>query len=124
MTQNSRQRLGKLGEDLACRELGTRGYVILARRYRTKYGEIDIVARDDDTIVFVEVKTRGRAEFGSGAEAVTWWKRERMARMATVYLERQHLLDRPCRFDVVEITLDAAGRRIEVYRNAFDVGAA
>ena len=60
-----RQVLGKTGEDLAAAELERRGYAIVARRYRTKHGEIDIVARDRDTVVFVEVKARATAEFGT-----------------------------------------------------------
>lgn len=124
MATDPRQSLGKLGEDLACRELGRRGYAILARRYRTRYGEIDIVAGDGQTIVFVEVKTRDGTAFGTGAEAVTGWKQRRLARMATDYLARRRLLDVACRFDVVDITVEGGVPRIEVYRNAFDVGAA
>ena len=67
----ARQALGKSGEDLAVDELERRGYAIFARRYRTKHGEIDIVARDGETTVFVEVKARTTAEFGTAAEAVT-----------------------------------------------------
>ena len=66
-----RQALGKTGEDLAVEELERRGYAILARRYRTRHGEIDIVARDGETTVFVEVKARADAECGTAAEAVT-----------------------------------------------------
>ena len=63
----SRQTLGKIGEDLACHELERRGYAILARRYRRRGGELDIVARDGETIVFVEVKAREGREFGDGS---------------------------------------------------------
>ncbi len=66
-----RQELGKSGEDLAVAELERRGYAILARRYRTRHGEIDVVARDGETTVFVEVKARTTGEFGTAAEAVT-----------------------------------------------------
>jgi putative endonuclease len=119
-----RQTLGKLGEDFACAELSRRGYTILARRYRTKYGEIDIVARDGSTIVIVEVKTREGRVFGEGAEAVTFAKQRRMLRMGTDYLLRRKLADQPCRFDVVDVNIEGGVPRIEVYRNAFDVGAA
>jgi putative endonuclease len=124
MTSDRRQALGWLGEDLACRELGRLGYVVLARRYRTRYGEIDIVARDGETIVIVEVKTRVGKMFGGGAAAVTALKQRQMTRMGTDYLARQRLTGRPCRFDVVDVNLEAAEPRIEIYRNAFDVGAA
>ena len=117
----ARQKLGKFGEDLAIEALESRGYAILARGYRTRYGEIDIVADDGGTIVFVEVKARKTAEYGTAAEAVTPRKQRRLARMATDYLARQQIADRPCRFDVVAID-DAGGAApvITVYRNAFD----
>ena len=85
MPEDPRQSLGKLGEDLACAELSRRGYAILARRYRTRFGEIDIIARDGETTVFVEVKTRDGDRFGDGAEAVTAWKQRRVAAMAIDY---------------------------------------
>ncbi len=119
-----RHHLGKLGEDLACEELSRRGYEILARRYRTRYGEIDIVARDGRTIVIVEVKTRDGRAFGGGVDAVTVAKQRRMLRMGTDYLLRRRLADQPCRFDVVDVNIEGGVPRIEVYRNAFDVGAA
>jgi putative endonuclease len=116
-----RQTLGKTGEALAVAELERRGYAILARRYRTKHGEIDIVARDDDTVVFVEVKARATAEFGTAAEAVTAWKQRRLVGMAVDYLARHDLTRHPCRFDVVAID-DAETERpaITVFRSAFD----
>jgi len=116
-----RQNLGRLGEEIAVRELERRGYAILARRYRTRYGEIDIVARDGDTTVFVEVKAKVTGEFGTAAEAVTPWKQRRLARMATDYLARHDLALGPCRFDVVAI--DGAGgpfETITVFPNAFE----
>ena len=127
----ARQQLGKSGEDLAVEELERRGYAILARRYRTRHGEIDVVARDGETTVFVEVKARTTGEFGLAAEAVTPWKQRRLVSMATDYLARHRLAGRPCRFDVVAI--DAAegapgpdraggpsGTRVTIYPNAFD----
>ena len=116
----ARQALGKLGEDLACAELERRGYEILARRYRRWGGELDIVARDGETTVFVEVKARRGRDFGDGAEAVTRVKRQRLVRLAEEFLARHRLVDRPCRFDVVSIRLEAERPTIEVYRNAFD----
>jgi putative endonuclease len=99
----SRSSLGKRGEDLACVELTRRGYAILARRYRTRFGEIDIVARDGSVLVFVEVKTRGSPRCGRAAEAVTSWKQRRLAAVALDYLARANRLDARCRFDVVAI---------------------
>ena len=120
MPDDPRQALGISGEDLACAELERRGYAILERRYRTRFGEIDIVARDGRTIVFVEVKARLTREYGGAAAAITAWKQRRVATMAVDYLSRRRLHDCPCRFDVVAIDFDAAGPRVIVYPNAFD----
>jgi len=120
MTTDPRQLLGKTGEDLACTELLHRGYAILARRYRTRYGEIDIVARDNETIVFVEVKARLGDEFGGGAEAITRWKQRRVAQMAVDYLARHRLQNCPCRFDAAIVDFEPAGGRVTMYPNAFD----
>jgi len=120
MNSDNRQSLGKSGEDLACHELERRGYAILARRYRTRFGEIDIVARSNTTIVFIEVKTRAGDEFGGGAVAVTPWKQRRIAQMAVDYLSRHELHDQPCRFDVVTIDMKDSGPEIVVYEHAFE----
>src|SRR5687768_3879726 len=109
MNTDTRQWLGKSGEDLACQELQRRGYAILTRGYRSRFGEIDIVAKDDQTIVFVEVKARAGDEFGGGAAAVTPWKQRRIAQMAVDYLSRNHLHNKPCRFDVVTVDLKDGG---------------
>jgi putative endonuclease len=115
-----RQQLGKSGEDLAVEELERRGYAILARRYRTRYGEIDIIAEDGETVVFVEVKARSSAEFGTAAEALTLWKQRRLTIMATDYIVRHAITHRPCRFDVVAIDDVDSRPQITVYPNAFD----
>ena len=116
-----RQRLGRSGEERAVEELERRGYAILARRYRTRHGEIDIIARDGETTVFVEVKARVAAEFGSAAEAVTPAKQRRLARMAFDYATRHGLLNRPCRFDVVAIdSAGGPGETVTLYAHAFD----
>ena len=120
MTQDPRHRLGESGEDLACRELRARGYAILERRYRTRMGEIDIVARDGTTTVFVEVKTRAGDAFGGGAAAVTAWKQQRIALMAAHYLARRRWHDRPCRFDVVIVDCSSGLPVIELIKGAFD----
>ena len=120
MARGSRQSLGILGEDLACAELGRRGYAILDRRYRTRYGEIDIIARDGPVVVFVEVKARADDRFGGAAAAVTGWKQRRIVQMAADYLSRRGLHDRPCRFDVVVVELTGGAPRVDVFRNAFE----
>ena len=113
-----RQTLGLAGEEAACAELVRRGYAILARRYRTRTGEVDLVARDGATVVFVEVKTRAGDAYGGGAAAVTWQKRQRLARVAVEFLARSGQLNAPCRFDVVVVT-PAVVPRVEVYTHAF-----
>jgi len=118
MTQ-SRIALGKTGEDLACRELERLGYAIIERRVRFRGGEIDIVARDGQVVVFVEVKARESGAFGGGGEAVTAYKRRRIAQLAAEYAARRRLGERAFRFDVVAVRLDSEPPSIEVYKNAF-----
>ena len=121
MPEDLRQSLGKLGENLACAALKQRGYAIIARRYRTKLGEIDVVARDGDTTVFVEVKLRTGSNFGDGAVAVHAAKQRKVALMAMDYLVRHRLEDRPCRFDVVAIDIvTGKSPQVEIYTNAFE----
>jgi putative endonuclease len=120
MAPDRRQALGILGEQLACEALLARGYEIVERRYRTRFGEIDIVARSDGVTVFVEVKTRDGDRFGDGADAVTPWKQRRVTRMAIDYLARHQLHDTPCRFDVVAVDVSGSPPYVEVYVNAFD----
>jgi putative endonuclease len=115
--------LGRAGEDLACDELRGRGYAILARRFRTRDGELDIVARDGRTLVFVEVKTRRSCRFGTPLEAVTPEKRRKIVAMAADYLARRRPGASPCRFDVVSVTFDGNGRPlVEIVRHAFEAG--
>ncbi len=123
MRNDKRQSLGETGEELACDELQRRGYAILARRYRSRFGEIDIVARSNKTIVFIEVKTRGGDDFGGGAAAVTPWKQRRIAQMAVDYLSRNELHDQPCRFDVVTVDMKDSGAEIVIYEHAFEAPA-
>lgn len=98
-----RQVLGRAGEALAEAVLRGAGLRILARRFRTRTGEIDLVAEDGDLLVFVEVKTRRLQGYGAPAEAVTALKERRIAATALVFLQRHGWLDRRCRFDVVEL---------------------
>jgi putative endonuclease len=101
--------IGKSGEDYACRELERRGYEILARRFRTRLGEIDIVAREDDTLVFVEVKARRGLPGDPPQAAVDARKRARISRLALGYLSARRLGERSCRFDVIGVSLDDGG---------------
>ncbi len=115
-----RQALGRTGENLAVAEIERLGYAVLDRRYRTRHGEIDIVAEEGETVVFIEVKARATAGRGTAAEAVTVRKQRRLIAMALDYLSRRHLTHRRCRFDVVAIDGEGEGQRLTLYRGAFD----
>ena len=112
--------LGSEGERLAARYLRRQGMRILARRFRVLRGEIDLVAREGDILVFVEVKTRQR---GNPAEAVTLEKQRRVTRAALAFLRRYDLLDAalPCRFDIVAVRCEPGQRPvIEHLKGAFE----
>jgi putative endonuclease len=113
--------LGSEGEDLAVRFLQKKGYRIVARNYRTPVGEIDIIARDGDTIVFIEVKTRTDISFGYPFEAVNKRKRQKLKNLALLYLKRQGK-EPPVRFDVLSIfCMDNGKKDIEHIKDAFEV---
>ena len=114
-------RPGEAGERLACRHLESRGFVVLARNFRCRSGEVDVVARDGDTTVFVEVKERTGASHGGAREAVTFGKRRRIVRAARIYAAARGLSDSPLRFDVVAIDWTDDGRpQIRHDAGAFD----
>jgi len=114
--------LGRRGEDAAARFLERHGCKILARGQRLRGGELDLVALDGRTIVFVEVKTRTSAEAGHPAEAVDEQKQRRLTRLAVTFLKRHGLLEYRARFDVVAVTWPAGRGRphIEHFPAAFD----
>ncbi|MHB8901210.1 MAG: YraN family protein [Thermoguttaceae bacterium] len=113
--------LGERGEALAARHLRRLGLRIVGRRVRTGLGELDLVAVDGRTVVFVEVKTRQSDQHGHPAEAVDLAKQRRLTRLATAYLKRHGLLNHAARFDVVAVTWpDGVRPRIEHIRNAFE----
>jgi putative endonuclease len=118
--------LGDRGEDAAARFLKRAGYHILARGLDSPLGELDIVAVDGRTVVFVEVKTRRSDDAGRPEEAVDQFKEQRMTQAALAYLKANRLLDYASRFDVIAITWpdDATRPVIEHFKNAFaPVGA-
>ena len=111
-----------MGEELACRALVRRGLRILARRHRTRFGELDIIATDGETTVFVEVKARRGSRFGEAAASIPGWKRRRIGAMALDYMAWTGRLDQPCRFDVVAIDgADGPKPSIQVIEHAFDI---
>ncbi|GAB4370990.1 MAG: hypothetical protein Kow0062_06110 [Acidobacteriota bacterium] len=107
--RHARARAGREAEDLACRWLAAQGWEILARNARIGRDELDIVARDGATVVFVEVRSR-RADSALVPEAtLDRGKRERLIRAAAGYIARHGLGDRPCRFDLVAVTRSRDG---------------
>lgn len=113
--------LGKSGEEAAASFLKSRGYRILARNYRSKLGEIDIIARDKDVLCFIEVKTRKSERSGLPAEAISLPKQGQMAKAALMFLKENNLLGKKARFDVVSIIYAQGAPRIDLIPNAFDL---
>lgn len=119
--RDPRQALGRAAEDAAAIHLARAGLRVVERNVRLGHGEIDLVCRDGDVVVFVEVKCR-RATWGDPpAAAVSWHKQRRLTRLAQHYLKWRRLDGARCRFDVISVTLDAVGRAgIAHVRGAFD----
>jgi putative endonuclease len=112
--------LGQLGEDAAADYLQRQGYLILARNWRCSAGEIDVVAQDGQTVVFVEVRARRGDRFGTPEESITPEKQARLLEVAQTYLQEACLVDQDWRIDVVAIEMDRRGRikRLNLIRNA------
>jgi len=113
--------LGSRGEELAVKFLKAKGYAILARNFRTPVGEIDIVAREAQTLVFVEVKTKEGSGFGTAKGAVDRHKQRKVSMAALAYINLKGWTNRPARFDVVAVDITARGPQIDLYRNAFEL---
>lgn len=111
--------LGRDGERAAARHLRRSGYRVVARNFRAAGAEIDLIATEGDTIVFVEVKTRLGTANGRPEEAVDDRKQAQIRRAAEIYLSRYRARERPVRFDIVAITGRGFGRRVELFRDAF-----
>jgi putative endonuclease len=120
MTQE-RLSLGKKGEDLAVARLRALKYKIIERNFKCALGEIDIIAREKETLVFVEVKTRRTRDFGGPAAAVNARKQRQLSKVALTYLNLKKLAYIPARFDVVAVELIPPAPCIEVLRNAFEL---
>ena len=118
--RRSTQALGSAGEEIACRHLESKGYAIVQRRFRMFGGEIDIVARDGDKLVFVEVKARADESHGRPEESVTPGKQRQIRKIARGYLLAHPCGDVDCRFDVVAILFRGPdGHRLEHFVDAF-----
>jgi putative endonuclease len=116
-----KKELGKKGEEIAIRFLKKKGYRILERNYVCKMGEMDIIAREKDTLAFVEVKTRTSTAFGPPQLAVTLTKQMQLSKVALYFLKEKKLEDVKARFDVVAILLKPQGEEIELIKDAFDL---
>ena len=118
---NTRQKFGEQGESLAVWYLKKNGYKILEQNYRTNLGEIDIIAREKKTLVFVEVKSRRSIRYGSPKWAVTPKKQRTISMVALSYLKATKQTDARARFDVVTIISNQDQPQIEIVKNAFDL---
>jgi len=116
-----KKELGQKGEEFALRFLKKRGYQIIQKNYVCKMGEMDIIAKEKDTLVFIEVKTRTSTTFGPPQLAVNPKKQSQMSKVALNFLKEKKLEDVKARFDVVAILLGPRGEEIELIRDAFDL---
>jgi putative endonuclease len=98
-------KVGDIGEQAAADYLHHAGYEILEQKYRCKIGEIDIIAKINNSLVFIEVKTRRNTTYGFPAEAVTYRKQQKIINTALCYLQQIHNINMQCQFDVIEIFL-------------------
>jgi putative endonuclease len=121
MIKKYKQRLGKSGEDLAVSFLKNNGFEILNRNYRYGHKEIDIIGKDKNTIVFVEVKTGRSKNFGAPQEWVTLRKQKSMIEVALDFIQKNDLRNFDFRFDVVAINFERGNKKIEHIKNAFMV---
>ena len=118
---NMKQDFGKKSESIAVRHLKKRGYKILEQNYRTKLGEIDIIAKDKNTLVFVEVKSRRSGDFGNPKWAITPKKQRTISMVALYYLKTTNQFNIKARFDVVTIIAASDNPEIEIIKNAFEL---
>ena len=119
--RREKKELGRKGEEVALRFLKKKGYRIIEKNYVCKMGEMDIIAKEKDTLAFIEVKTRTSTEFGPPQLAVTPSKQRQLSKVALSYLNKKQLNDVKARFDVVAILLGQKGEEIELIKDAFDV---
>jgi putative endonuclease len=113
--------LGKLGEDLAVKKIKQLGYQYITRNYRCALGEIDLIARDGDCLVFLEIKTRKGRPIGYSKEAIDHRKRRQISKVALTYMKAHHCVDIRSRFDVIAISIMNGKAEIEVITNAFEL---
>jgi len=115
-----RLELGKLGEELALKKIKRLGYKKIIRNYRCPLGEMDLIARDGDTLVFIEIKTRKDGPTGYAKEAVDARKRRQLSKVALAYMKSNDCCETRARFDVIAVSLKGGKPQIEVVKNAFE----
>lgn len=113
--------LGNAGEDCAANYLERRGYRIIARNYRIRSAEIDIIAERDNVVAFVEVKTRSDVRHGLPVEAVNFRKQKKIIEAANVFLQQEEFCECACRFDVVEVYSNGSNFAVNHIENAFEI---
>ena len=119
MAERSAQHVWRAGENAAADLLRSEGFRIIKRNFKTKIGEIDVIAEEDDILCFVEVKARSSEKHGAPAEAVTPRKQSKIAKIAAAYLAWKHPEGRTCRFDVVSVLEKDGQPVVELIRDAF-----
>ena len=120
MTQQ-RQQIGKAGEKTVVHYLKKNGFKILERNFTCPVGEIDVIAKDKNNIVFVEVKTRRSLSYGSARLAITYRKKKKISMAALYYLKINHQMDQRARFDVVTVLSTGEKQTIDHIQNAFEL---
>src|SRR5580700_1818748 len=120
MDSYNTQQLGELAEQKASIYLQAQGFRLLEQNYHCRYGEIDLIMRDQDDIVFIEVRSRSRSDYGNAAETVNHNKQKKLIKAATLFLQKKEWLYKVnSRFDVVAIQLVAGKWQLEWIKNAF-----
>jgi len=120
MEMGNNKILGAFGENMAREYLSKCGYRVLEKNFSCRAGEIDIIAIQGDAVVFIEVKTRSSDRYGLPSEAVSKSKQQKIVKTALYYMQKNKLLDKMCRFDVMEIIVDGEGsNRINIITDAF-----
>ncbi len=116
-----RLELGRRGEELALKMIKRLGYKCIARNYRCALGEVDLIAKDGDTLVFIETKTRKGASLAYAKEAIDARKKRQLSKVALAFMKANNCCEVKSRFDVVAVTLHGNRERIEVIKNAFEL---
>ena len=116
-----KKEIGQRGEEMAVSFLKGLNYQILERNYRCKLGEVDIIARDNDTLVFIEVRTRSSLDFGLPQESINRRKRHQISKVALEFMLRKKMKNIPARFVVFAITLEPGKEKVDHIKDAFEL---